>query len=381
MRSNRKGGIITAIVFLIIIIAIGAVIYLIFGEQFRESGERFTEEAAKRARSDYLSMKLALLNNPVGEDECGNGLGLSLRDTGNDCDHADNDVTGGSNIRDCCCCRVITHTFDFGKLYAYKEIEFRFIPHDEFPMDVEIWYSQTADAASFVPLGICDQTFEDLDLEVIDKANREGYVFSCYIRSTDDLADAQFRYVQLRSVTPSRYIDYAKAQVFPALKICEVDPNDRLQPGKGYWVYSHMDAEEIVTIPGWDYMSPIAIIHADPQSALTEEIIDFDGSDSFSPIPGCDIDRYDWNLGDGTILNDAPAVVTHAYDYEGIYQVTLTVTEDTTADPFCNGEQGMSTTWITVVDQYPHAGFEMCYEGFYYTSRPLKADETCPYEP
>ncbi|UCD03840.1 MAG: PKD domain-containing protein [Candidatus Woesearchaeota archaeon] len=370
MISNKKGGIITAIVFLIILIAIGAVIYIVFGGQFEESGERFTEEAAKRAKSEYLSMKLALLGEPVGEDECGNALGYSERSTGHACDHADNNELHASKIRDCCCCDVVNHTFDFGKPYAYKEVEFRFIPHTELPISVQVWYSQYPDPSTFVHLGSCDQTFDEYDLEIINKANKEGYIFSCYIRSTDDLEDAKFRYVKLVSLNQD--IDYAKAEVFPALKLCEVGEDDRLQPGKGYWVYSHLVEEEEVIIPGWDYMGPIAIIDADPQSALTFEDITFDGSASFSPIPSCDIVNYQWDIdGDGTWDYSGPgsSIITHAYEYEGIYEVILRVTEED-KDENCDGDSGITTTWITVVDQYPHAIYHICYEGFYYTGKP-----------
>ncbi len=59
-----------------------------------------------------------------------------------------------------------------------------------------------------------------------------------------------------------------------------------------------------------------------PLEAIVGQQVTFDGSGS---QPGSSpIASYDWNLGDGTIVNSA--VVTHVYGAPGTYQVTLAVT-------------------------------------------------------
>jgi PKD repeat protein len=63
----------------------------------------------------------------------------------------------------------------------------------------------------------------------------------------------------------------------------------------------------------------------DPGHPIVGETITFDASPSYDPDGGA-IVLYEWDFGDGA--SDTGQVVTHAYDTEGSYSVTLTVTDD-----------------------------------------------------
>ena len=364
--KSKKGAIISTVVFLVILIAIAAVVYIVFRGSFEESGKALMDEAAKNARTDLLGLKLALLKQPVGEDECGNALGNSIRSTGTSCEAGDNNAPYSSSIRDCCCCNVTTHIFDFGKIYAYKAVEFKFVPRNTSDtFEVEGRYSLYPDPSglSFKVIPGCDKTFNMSDLQRLDKSSRMGFTLSCYIGSNLDIEDAQFRYASLEVLNVDGDIDYAEAKVYPAVRICNLSSTDDLEPGKGYWVYSTLSDDKNVTILGWDYLSPIAIIYATPQSTLTYEIVHFDGSASFSPAPGCGISSYAWDFGDGN--SGVGKFTTHTYTENGTFKVKLTVKENNFATLGCDGSTGTSYTYITVLDQYPHALFDMYYSGFY----------------
>jgi PKD repeat protein len=63
----------------------------------------------------------------------------------------------------------------------------------------------------------------------------------------------------------------------------------------------------------------------DPGHPIVGETITFDASPSYDPDGGT-IVLYEWDFGDGT--TDSGQTVTHAYDTDGSYPVTLTVTDD-----------------------------------------------------
>jgi hypothetical protein len=69
---------------------------------------------------------------------------------------------------------------------------------------------------------------------------------------------------------------------------------------------------------------PLAIITAEETEGYVDEDLVFDGRGSYDPDGGAII-AYDWDLGDGT--TEATATVVHKYDMEGIYTVTLVVTD------------------------------------------------------
>lgn len=360
MKKSKKGGLVNIVIIIVIAIMSVSLIYVLFGERFIETGEQFLEEAADKARYDFLAMRLKMLDSPVGEDECGNGLGKSERFTGEACD-VNNDYDYASGIRDCCCCNVTSHFFDFGQMYAYTNVQFKFEPHSkDDPITVQGFYSKTIDG-TYISIPNCEKTFKERDLTIIDKTMREGYILSCYIRETVNLEHATFRYAELRSGS-NHAIDYARAELYPGIRICEVGPSDQLEPGKGYWVYSTSNVEEEVTIGVWDYMSPIAIINADPISVFTFENIIFSGEGSFSPTPGCGIVAYRWDFGDGTTTSGKTAI--HSYSEEDIYRVSLEV-ED------CDGKTGRSSVLVYVNNQYPRPILNIYYEGFYWEGMPL----------
>ena len=69
---------------------------------------------------------------------------------------------------------------------------------------------------------------------------------------------------------------------------------------------------------------PIASFNGSPTTVLTIEIVHFDASSSNDPDGS--IISYFWDFGDGT---DATGVtVNHTYEDDGVYTVTLTVTDD-----------------------------------------------------
>jgi PKD repeat protein len=80
----------------------------------------------------------------------------------------------------------------------------------------------------------------------------------------------------------------------------------------------------------------VAVINA-PPSAAVGDVITFDGSGSTSTSP---IVSYQWDLGDGTVLEGA--VVDYTYAAPGPYQVSLTVVDG-------DGLSGETTMPITIV--------------------------------
>jgi parallel beta-helix repeat protein len=79
----------------------------------------------------------------------------------------------------------------------------------------------------------------------------------------------------------------------------------------------------LYTVLLWrDSVPPTAAINANT-TALTEEPIRFDGSGSSDDVG---IVGYTWSFGDGG--EDTGATVTHAYSEPGVYNVTLTVSDE-----------------------------------------------------
>jgi PKD repeat protein len=70
--------------------------------------------------------------------------------------------------------------------------------------------------------------------------------------------------------------------------------------------------------------SPVASFTENATTALTDEVIHFNASESNDPDGT--IESYFWDFGDGTNASDA--TVDHSYADDGTYTVTLTVTDD-----------------------------------------------------
>ena len=79
------------------------------------------------------------------------------------------------------------------------------------------------------------------------------------------------------------------------------------------------DATTITVEP--DTEAPVADV-GENQSASVNETVSFDGSNSSDNV---EIDRYEWDFGDGT--TETGATPSHAFDKSGVYTVTLTVTD------------------------------------------------------
>lgn len=76
---------------------------------------------------------------------------------------------------------------------------------------------------------------------------------------------------------------------------------------------------------------PIAIFDFSPPNPKVDETVTFDASASLDP-DGSIVD-YRWNLGDGTVLaGPDKAVISHAYQAAGTFQVTLVVVDDKGAE-------------------------------------------------
>ena len=88
----------------------------------------------------------------------------------------------------------------------------------------------------------------------------------------------------------------------------------------GYYNVSTLDSYTIM-IPS---SSPIAILIYSPAVANTGEYINFDASNSYDPDGT--IVSYSWDFGDGTTSSDA--TVSHSYEEDGEYTVTLRVVDN-----------------------------------------------------
>jgi PKD repeat protein len=93
-------------------------------------------------------------------------------------------------------------------------------------------------------------------------------------------------------------------------------------------------------------ISPVASFVESAVKVISGEIVYFDGYDSYDSDGT--IDTYSWNFGDG---NTATGMATdHTYVEDGIYTVTLTVTDN-------EGATDTATTTIGVQNQSPEASF------------------------
>ncbi|TRZ51261.1 MAG: PKD domain-containing protein, partial [Dehalococcoidia bacterium] len=90
--------------------------------------------------------------------------------------------------------------------------------------------------------------------------------------------------------------------------------------------------------------SPIAVLNYSPYVADTSESINFDASDSYDPDGT--IVSYSWDFGDGTTSSDV--TVSHSYEENGEYIVTLTVVDN-------EGLVGSKIATLTVNNRPPVA--------------------------
>jgi PKD repeat protein len=91
---------------------------------------------------------------------------------------------------------------------------------------------------------------------------------------------------------------------------------------------------------------PVAIFTESAETVFTDEVIWFNASGSYDPDGS--IVAYSWNFGDGS--NATGFTVQHAYADDGVYTVTLTVTDDKNAT-------GVTTADKTILNRLPVAIF------------------------
>ena len=120
------------------------------------------------------------------------------------------------------------------------------------------------------------------------------------------------------------------------------------------------------------YEPPVAIFTESAETVDTGVVITFDASGSYDPDGG-DIVSYDWDFGD--VTSATGVIVEHAYADDGVYTVTLTVTDD-------EGATNSTTSTKTVLNRPPVASFTwipetpVVGETVYFTSTSTDPDGT-----
>jgi len=99
---------------------------------------------------------------------------------------------------------------------------------------------------------------------------------------------------------------------------------------------------------------PVAVFTESAETVYTSEPITFNASDSYDPDGS--IVSYYWDFGDGT--NATGAVVTHSYNDNGNYTVTLTVTDN-------DGATDTTSAIKTILNSSPIASFSESAETVY----------------
>ena len=88
---------------------------------------------------------------------------------------------------------------------------------------------------------------------------------------------------------------------------------------------SHRAQDNLPWMEMFPITSPYPVSDAGPdQTVLEDEMVTFNGSQSFEPEGT--VVTYSWDFGDG--ITASGTVVTHAYDQAGVYITTLTLTDD-----------------------------------------------------
>ena len=111
-------------------------------------------------------------------------------------------------------------------------------------------------------------------------------------------------------------------------------------------------SEDTVTIRAIEKEPPVASFTYSPYSPKVGENVTFDASESYDPDGG-EIIQYSWDFGDGK--TGYGKVVTHSYESEGTYYVTLTVIDD-------ENQSRTLTQPITVLAEIPAPKFEITME-------------------
>jgi len=89
---------------------------------------------------------------------------------------------------------------------------------------------------------------------------------------------------------------------------------------------------------------PVANFTYSPEKPVVNQSVTFDASSSYDPDGK--IMNYEWDFGDGNITNTTHEIINHSYSEAGIYEVTLTVTDD-------KGAKNSTTKMVTVMPAPP----------------------------
>ncbi len=114
---------------------------------------------------------------------------------------------------------------------------------------------------------------------------------------------------------------------------------------------------------------PVAAFTESATTVFTNDIIQFNASASYDPDGT--ITSYSWDFGDGNVATGA--VVEHAYEDDGTYNVTLTVTDD-------EGATDTITSTKQVKNRPPVASFTESAETVY-TNEVVAFDATSSHDP
>jgi len=99
-----------------------------------------------------------------------------------------------------------------------------------------------------------------------------------------------------------------------------VDP-----PGAG--AFPQLDPEPLQNYPEVEPVLPCVIFNVSPATPWIGQLVTFDASSSFDPDGGGITDYY-WDFGDGVYHHHTTNQDWHRYTYGGLYNVTLTITDD-----------------------------------------------------
>ena len=122
-------------------------------------------------------------------------------------------------------------------------------------------------------------------------------------------------------------------------------------------------------------LAPIADFAYSPQSPRVCEAITFNASSSYDPDGT--IVKYEWDFGDGNVMNTAEPIITHSYALAGDYIVNLTVTDNDGAKnstskvitvaaggpTYVSGIISSNTTWTAADSPYIVTGNILVEEG------------------
>ncbi|RLE41958.1 hypothetical protein DRJ16_05465, partial [Candidatus Woesearchaeota archaeon] len=89
---------------------------------------------------------------------------------------------------------------------------------------------------------------------------------------------------------------------------------------------------------------PVAFLTYSPENPVVNQTITFNASSSYDPDGT--ITNYEWDFGDGNIMITTEEKINHSYLEAGIYEVTLTVTDD-------EGAKNSTTKMVTVMPAPP----------------------------